>query len=183
GLCGNGFDPSGVANDRPAHDINNPKVNCTTGAAPTSGCPVLDQIYNPFTTTPSGSTFTRQPFLGNIIPSNLINQGLVGFVQAVYPTAGPYNSATNSDAFDSDPNTQHQNEFNGKIDHTFNDKDSTWFRWSQIDSTTLTPNGNLPGFLKNDNIPGVNWGGNWVHIFSPTLQLQTLVSRTKVSDN
>src|SRR5256885_6400679 len=36
GLCGNGFDPSGVCNDRPAHDINNPKVNCTTVAAPTS---------------------------------------------------------------------------------------------------------------------------------------------------
>src|SRR5438552_1560475 len=132
-LCTAGFNGSGVC--------NNP----------------AQQIYNPFTTTSSGSTFTRQPFLGNIIPSNLINQGLVGFVQAVYPTAGPYNSATNSNAFDSDPNTQHQNEFNGRLDHTFSDKDSTWFRWSQIDSTTLTPNGNLPGFLKNDNIPGVNW--------------------------
>jgi len=158
-LCAAGFNGSGVC--------NNP----------------AQQLYNPFTTTPSGSTFTRQPFAGNIIPSNLINQGLVGLVQAVYPTAGPYDAATNSNAFDNDPNTQHQSEFNGRIDHSFSDKDSVWFRWSQIDSATMTPNGNLPGFLKNDSIPARNWGGNWVHVFSPTLQLQALISRTKVSDN
>src|SRR5438128_713444 len=138
-LCTAGFNGSGIC--------NNP----------------AQQIYNPFTTTPSGSTFTRQPFAGNIIPSTLINQNLVGFVQAVYPQAGAYNSSTNSNAFDGDPNTQHQNEYNGKIDHNFGDKDAVWFRWSQIDSATITPNGNLPGFLKNDKIPAVNWGGNWVH--------------------
>ena len=158
-LCTAGFNGSGVCND-PAQ-----------------------QIYNPFTTTPSGTTFTRQPFPGNIIPSNLINPGLVGFIQAVYPAAGTYNPATNSNAFNSDPNTQHQNEYTGRIDHTFSEKDAVWFRWSQIDSLTKTPNGGLPGLLKDDSIPAVNWGGNWVHVFSPTLQLQALFSRTKVSDN
>jgi carboxypeptidase family protein len=158
-LCTAGFNSSGVC--------NNP----------------AQQIYNPFTTTPSGTTFTRQPFAGNIIPANLINQGLVSFIQDVYPKAGPYNPSTNSNAFDNDPNTQHQNEFSGRLDHTFSDKDMVWFRWSQIDSITMTPNGNLPGFLKNDSIPGLNWGANWVHVFSPTLQLQALFSRTKVSDN
>jgi len=146
------------------------------------------QIYNPFTTTASGSGFTRQPFLNNQIPTNLIDSRLVGFVQTVYPRAGTYNPQTNSNAFDSDPNTQHQNEYNVKIDHTFGQKDSVWFRYSRIDSTVLTPAGNqptsaLPGLLKNDAIPGRNWGGNWVHIFSPTLQLQALYSYTKVSDN
>src|SRR5437868_6775543 len=135
-LCTAGFNGSGIC--------NNP----------------AQQIYNPFTTTPSGSTFTRQPFAGNIIPSNLINPGLVGFVQSVYPQAGPYNPATNSNAFDGDPNTQHQNEFTGRLDHNFGQKDSVWFRWSQIDSATMTPNGNLLGFLKKDAIQAVNWGGN-----------------------
>jgi Carboxypeptidase regulatory-like domain len=158
-LCTAGFNSSGIC--------NNP----------------AQQLYNPFTTTPSGSTFTRQPFAGNIIPSNLIVPGLVGFIQTVYPQAGQYNAATNSNAFNNDPNTQHQNEFNGRLDHTFSEKDLAWFRWSQIDSTTMTPNGELPGFLKNDSIPGLNWGANWVHVFSPTLQLQALFSRTKVSDN
>jgi hypothetical protein len=164
GLCTAGFNGSGICND------------------PTQ------QLYNPFTTTPSGNTFTRQPFAGNIIPSNLINQGLVGFAEAVYPKAGTYNPATNSNAFDSDPNTQHQNEFTGRLDHTFSNKDMAFFRWSQIDSLTMTPGGTssttaLPGLLKNDSIPGLDWGANWVHVFSPNLQLQTLFSRTKVSDN
>src|SRR6266436_6746904 len=93
------------------------------------------QIYNPFTTTASGSGFTRQPFLNNQIPTNLIDSRLVGFVQTVYPRAGTYNPQTNSNAFDSDPNTQHQNEYNVKIDHTFGQKDSVWFRYSRFASS------------------------------------------------
>ena len=89
GLCQSGF-TNGICDDRDS------KGN------------VVDQLYNPFTTTPSGTTFTRQPFAGNIIPSNLIHQKLVGFVQAVYPKAGPFNSSTVSNAFDGDPNTQKQ---------------------------------------------------------------------------
>ena len=159
---------------------------CTAGFTAGVCNDPTQQIYNPFTTTASGSSasgFTRQPFLNNHIPSNLIDARLVGFVQSVYPKAGPYNALTNSNAFDNDPNTQHQNEYNVKIDHTFGANDSVWFRYSRIDSTTISPNGNLPGLLKNDAIPGRNFGGNWVHIFSPTLQLQALYSYTKVSDN
>jgi hypothetical protein len=141
------------------------------------------QIYNPFMTTASGSGFTRQPFLNNQIPTGMIDSRLVGFIQSVYPKAGAHNSQFNSNAVDNDPNTQHQNEYNVKIDHTFGQTDSVWFRYSRIDSTVLTPNGNLPGLLKNEAIPGRNLGGNWVHTFSPTLQLQALYSYTKVSDN
>jgi hypothetical protein len=141
------------------------------------------QIYNPFTTTPSGGGFSRQPFANNVIPSNLINSQLVTFIQTVYPSAGPFNPATNSNAFQNDTNTQHQNEYNVRIDHTFGQKDTVWFRYSHIDSTVVAPNGNLPGLLKNEAIPGRNWGGNWVHTFSPSLQLQVLFSRTTVADN
>jgi hypothetical protein len=112
------------------------------------------QIYNPFTTTPSGSGFTRTPFANNVIPSNLINSELVTFIQTVYPAAGTFNPATNSNAFASDANTQHQNEYTVKIDHTFGQRDSVWFRYSQIGSTVATPDsGNLPGLLKNEAIP------------------------------
>ena len=156
---------------------------CTAGFTAGVCNDPTQQIYNPFTTTASGSGFTRQPFLNNKIPTNLIDSRLVGFVQSVYPKAGPYNPATNTNAFDNDPNTQHQNEYNVKIDHTFGTNDSVWFRYSRIDSTVLSPNGNIPGLLKNDSIPGRNLGGNWVHTFSPTFQLQALYSYTKVSDN
>jgi hypothetical protein len=142
------------------------------------------QIYDPFTTTPSGSGFTRTPFANNVIPANLIDSRLVTFMQTVYPKAGAFNSATNSNAFASDANTQHQNEYNVRIDHTFGQKDSVWFRYSHIDSNVKTPDsGNLPGLLKSEAIPARNWGGNWVHTFTPSLQLQVLFSRTTVADN
>ncbi len=148
------------------------------------------QIYNPFTTAPSGASpsgFSRQPFANNIVPSGLIDPRLVGFIQTVYPKAGPYVASTNSNAIDTDPNTQQQNEYNVRIDHTFGQKDSAWFRYSRINSTVSVPccgTGNfLPGLIKNDAIPGRDWGGSYIHTFSPTLQLQALYSRTTVSDN
>ena len=157
-LCTAGFNGSGVCNDP------------------------SQQIYNPFTTAPSGGGFTRQPFANNIVPSNLIDSRLVDFIHTVYPKAGPYVASTNSNAIDTDPNTQHQNEYNVRIDHTFGQKDSVWFRYSLINSTVSVPGG-LPGLIKNDDIPGRNWGASYIHTFSPSLQLQALFSRTTVSDN
>jgi hypothetical protein len=161
-LCTAGFNGSGLC--------NNP----------------AEQIYNPFTTTTSGSStsgFTRQPFAFNVIPSGLINPGIVGFIQATYPTAGVFDAATNSNAIDIDPNIQHQNEYNIRVDHTFGEKDQAWFRYSKINSNVTSPNGSLPGLIRNKTTPARNWGGNWVHTFSPTLSLQALYSRTTVSDN
>jgi hypothetical protein len=101
---------------------------------------------------------------------------------SVYPAAGPYNAENNSNAIDTDPNIQHQNEYNVRIDHTFGQKDSVWFRYSRINSTVTVPAG-LPGLIKNEAIPGRNWGASYIHTFSPSLQLQALFSRTTVADN
>jgi hypothetical protein len=166
GICSTGF-TAGICNDR--DKAGN----------------VIDQIYNPFTTAPSGASpsgFTRAPFAGNIITPGLIDPRLVGFIQSVYPAAGPFVASTNSNAIDTDPNTQNQNEFNVRIDHTFGQKDSVWFRYSRINSTVSVPAG-LPGLIKNEAIPGRDWGGSYIHTFSPTLQLEGLYSRTTVSDD
>ncbi len=77
---------------------------------------------------------------------------------------------------------RHQNEFNVRIDHTFGQKDSVWFRYSRINSNVSVPAG-LPGLIKNEAIPGRDWGGSYIHTFSPSLQLQGLYSRTTVSDD
>jgi len=97
------------------------------------------QIYNPFTTAPSGSGFTRTPFANNVIPSALIDDRLVTFMKAIYPAAGPLDTQHNTNGFSSDANTQHQNEYNVRIDHTFGQKDAVWFRYSQIGSNITAP--------------------------------------------
>ena len=171
-LCRTGF-TNGVCNDRVT-------VNGTSF--------VTDQLYNPFSTTavpvdathPNG--FARTPFLGNIVTPGLIDPRLVGYAQAIFPAAGAYNSSTNSNALDTDPNTQHQNEYNVRVDHSFGQKDQVWFRYSRIDSAVSTPAG-LPSLIKNEAIPARDWGGSYIHIFSPSLELQVQYARTTVSDD
>lgn len=141
------------------------------------------QIYNPFTTTPDGSGgFARDPFPGNQIPAGLIDPRMVAWAQAIFPAAGPYNAGTNSNVVDTTPVHQTQNEFNVRIDQNFGEKNSIFFRYSRINST-LTSAGGLPGLVKNGFIPGRNWGGSYVHVFSPSLIFQVQYARTTGQDN
>src|SRR5437660_1913173 len=167
-ICLTGF-TGGICNDR----------------TPTTNL-VDHQLYNPYTTVAAVSGFSRTPYLNNQIPAGTnpgeIQPQVVTFLQSILPAAGAFDPAFNSNAFDTDPNTQHQNEYNIRLDHTFGQTDSVWFRYSRINSNVLKPT-DLPGLTTNQAIPGRNWGGNWVHTFSPSLQLQALFSRTTVSDN
>lgn len=143
------------------------------------------QIYNPLTTVVSGGGFTRSPYLNNQIPVGSapgdVQPQMVTFLQSVLPAAGPFNAALNSNAFNGDPNTQHQNEYNVRIDHNFGSKDAAWFRYSKINSDLVIPDA-VPRLDKTQSIPARNYGANWVHTFSPTLELQALFSRTTVQD-
>lgn len=142
------------------------------------------QIYNPFTTSAS-APYARTPYLTNQIPVGNapgdVQPQMAAFLQSVLPAAGPYNAQLNSNTYNGDPNTQHQNEYNVRIDHTFGPKDSAWFRYSRINSNLVQP-GSIPRLDQAQSIPARNYGGNWVHTFSSTLGLQALFSRTTVQD-
>ena len=150
------------------------------------------QIYNPFDTTcvavgsdPCG-TFHRPAFPGNVIPSNLIDQRMVAWAKFVFPAAGPCLQSTNgfcsANALDTTPTKQVQNEFNIRGDQTFGSKDSAWFRYSFINSTVDQSNG-LPGLPDHHIIDARDWGGSYVHIFSPTRIIQAQIARATVVDN
>ena len=47
----------------------------------------------------------------------------------------------------------------------------------------MPASGNLPGLIKNEAIPARDWGGSYIHTFSPSLQLQAQYARTTVSDD
>jgi Carboxypeptidase regulatory-like domain len=147
----------------------------TCGATGDQAC----QIYNPFTTDASGN---RQVFAGKILPSSLIDPRLVAYAQAVFPAAGPYNAGTNSNALDTTPVTQTQNEYNVRIDQNFGQNNTVFFRYSAINSL-LGASGGLPGLLKSESIPGRNWGFSYVHVFNPSLILQVQYARTTNQDN
>ena len=149
-------------------------------------------IYNPFQTTcvavgdnPCGS-YTRPAFEGNQIPSNLIDQRMVAYAKFVFPQAGSCLQSSNgictANAIDNTPLTQNQNEFSVRGDQNFGSKDSAWFRYSFINSK-VNSSGGLPGLLNPHEIDARNWGGSYVHIFSPTQIVQVQYARVTVSDN
>jgi hypothetical protein len=150
------------------------------------------QIYNPFETTcvkvgeDNCGTFSRPAFAGNQIPQNLIDQRMVAYAKFVFPAAGPCLASSNgvctANAIDNTPLTQKQDEFNIRGDQNFGPKDSAWFRYSFINSKTNS-SGGLPGLLNAHEIDGRNWGGSFVHIFSPTQILQLQYARVTVTDN
>ena len=143
------------------------------------------QIYNPFTTRPDPAKpgqYIRDPFPGNQIPSNLINPAMVAYAQFIFPKAGVTIPGTPDNAIDATPVHQTQNEWTARIDQTIGNSSSAWFRFSFINST-LQQSGGVPGLPQTTAIPARNWGGSFVHTFSPSLILQVGAGHTTVQHN
>jgi hypothetical protein len=142
------------------------------------------QAYNPFTTRPdpaSPGSFIRDPFPGNQIPANLIDQRLVGFFKQIRPPLFDTGNANNN-YIDNTPHIQNQHEFSARIDQTIGAKDFVWFRYSGLYFDT-SQSGGLPGVLSTSQNPAQNYGASWVHTFSPTLVLQAQYGRTHQETN
>jgi hypothetical protein len=143
------------------------------------------QIYNPFTTRPDPThpgQYIRDPFPGNQIPANLIQQPLVNYINALYPKAGPVIDSSGDNALDSTPIVQNQNEWSIRIDQKIGSQDSFFFRYSAINST-VTDSGGVPGLPSVSPQPARNWGVSYVHVFTPSLVLQGQYSRTSMEFN
>lgn len=140
------------------------------------------QIFNPFTTRPDPAhpgQYIRDPFVGNQIPSNLIDQRMVAFAKFVFPKAGPVFDSAGDNAINSTPFIQHQDEFDIRIDRQIGSNDTAFFRYSFFNSNQ-TSSGGLPGTISSLSTPARNWGASYVHVFSPSLILQGLFSRSTV---
>ncbi|MCC6341788.1 MAG: TonB-dependent receptor [Bryobacterales bacterium] len=143
------------------------------------------QAFDPFSTRPDPNKpggFLRDPFPGNQIPANRIDQRLVGFAKQIRPPL--YNTGVgNNNAIDNTPFRQHQNQFTARIDQTLGSKDFVWFRYSALYYDT-SGSGGLPNVTQTvtDN-PGQNFGGSWVHTFSPSLVLQAQYGRSHQETN
>ncbi len=139
------------------------------------------QIYNPFTTTYDSTTqtFVRQPFAGNKITPD---PNIVAYAKFIFPAGGPAFDSNGHNATDSTPDTQNINQWTARIDEKIGDNDSVWFRYSS-DTSSETNSGGVPGLPQTVQIPNRNYGGSYVHVFSPSLVLQAAFGRTEVGDN
>jgi hypothetical protein len=140
------------------------------------------QIYNPFSTQPDPAhpgQFIRQPYSGNQITPD---PNMVAWAKFMFPAAGPVLDSSGDNATDSTPTTQHINQFTARIDQKIGQNDSAWFRYSYDTSVESSSNG-VPGIPNLVTIPNRNYGGSYVHVFSPSLVLQVGFGRTEVGHN
>jgi hypothetical protein len=88
----------------------------------------LVTIYDPTTTTSSGSGFVRSPFPGNVIPVNRIDPVAANIVKYYPPPNRP--GAVNS-FFEVGTAVVNSNTVDTKVDENINEKNRFFFRYSQ----------------------------------------------------
>ena len=143
------------------------------------------QIYNPFSTVPNPAKpgqYIRQPFPGNQIPSGLISPAMQAYANFVFPSAGPAFDANGDNVLDTTPETQTINQWTARGDQKIGKNDSAWFRYSR-DTSVESSSGGLPGIPNVNTNPNRNYGGSYVHVFSPSLILQGEFGRTLAGAN
>jgi hypothetical protein len=149
--------------------VANPSTT-PTPAAYASACPGAAyygqyQIYNPFSVTVAGSTPTRAPFCGNIIPANLLWQSpIVQIANATWPT--PTNGSTTGDNFVyGQLTTNFNHRFTGRVDYTPTQQDRIFVRY-----TWMHQQSNINEYTSlNSEIIGYFFQGaavGWTHVLS-----------------
>ena len=105
--------------------------------------PKVLPIYNPFSTTYDGTTYSRTPFPGNIIPKSLFDPVAVAFL-AKNPFAAPNLTGVPSSTgptLDENVNPQkwvRRTRWDIKFDHQFTPNHSMFARYSQARHRTLS---------------------------------------------
>jgi len=159
---------------------------------PSTGKPVFDplgrpvmngQIYNPYTSRQvtagevdpvtgliaQSTGLVRDPFSGNIIPSNLLTSQALTYLRAFYPTPNfgrggnsfPNFAASSSQIISSD-------QFGTRIDHTFRNNDALYGNFYFTQPNETFPSSLLTGAntaLNHARVVAVGY----THLFSPTL--------------
>ena len=151
------------------------------------------QIFNPYSTRASGSSFVRDPFrcdaagnplpvdaqkrqnqtIGtpcNKLPPALIFAPMQQFFQtyAATPNYSAAGDVTNN-FIQVRPTTNDSNGYQVRIDHRFRDADNIFFRYTEQRVSVSTPIGELGS--TSGSSAGRNYGGGWIHAFSPSLIL------------
>ncbi len=130
------------------------------------------QIFDPFSTVEDPNNpgiFTRTAFANNIIPQSRLNSGMVGYAQAIWPTAKDIGVA-GQNAIDTRP---------FKIDHRITDNQFFWFRYGNGEQPT-TNSGGVEGKVNVGILDSWNLGTNYTWAPSPTSVFQVSFGRVKL---
>jgi outer membrane receptor protein involved in Fe transport len=117
------------------------------------------QLYNPFTAN-------RDPFPGNQIPAEMIDQNLVKFAQTVLPApSGSYEGGV-FNYENTTPYTHNSDQYDIRGDEYLTQKDLVWAHYLHQNNPTSSYAGvphlaNVTGYIAH------NFGAQWIHTFGP----------------
>ncbi|MCL4401344.1 MAG: TonB-dependent receptor [Acidobacteria bacterium] len=133
-----------------------------------------NRIFDPLTTTGTGTDAIRLPFANNVIPSSRFDP-VVAKIMQNYPMPNIAGRDTMSNNYFFAPSdVETDNQYDIKIDHNFSERDRTFYRWS-IRRDNKLQNGPLPisanggGLGQTVFLPSDNLMGSWTHTFTPTI--------------
>jgi hypothetical protein len=124
-------------------------------------------IYNPYSTTCTGTVCTRQPFQGNQITQSLISLPMQAYLKS-------YLQAPNTTAFvgqnyiETRPQIDSSSSWQIRLDHRFSDRQNAFARLSQMWVHDLAP---VTGTIEEtpSDYHAFNFGGGWNYVFRPNL--------------
>ncbi len=118
------------------------------------------QLYNPFTAN-------RAPFLNNQIPSNMIDQNMVGLAKAIFPAPnGSYQGGVFNYQI-SVPSTHTSDQYDIRGDEYLTKKDLVWAHFLR-QNNPIGSYGGFPNLATVTSFTAHNFGAQWVHTFGPT---------------
>jgi hypothetical protein len=125
-------------------------------------------IYDPTTYNPA--TGTTQPFPGNIIPQQDLNQGVITALKAYLPSTLPTSTGANN-YVNTASNVLDQDQYGVRVDYNIGAHDLLFGRFTISNESQTSPR-QLPTNPFVTGFNGQNDGINWTHTFSPTLIAQ-----------
>jgi hypothetical protein len=136
-------------------------------------------IYNPFSTRQVGTTWTRDPLPGNIVPKNLFDPVAVKFLalgiwNAPNQPGSPTRNGPNGNLlFNNSCRCLHRDRWDEKVDHQFSSSEKIYFRYSQYHNRGQNgDNFAQPQFNASREInpvDDINGVINFTSIFSPVM--------------
>ena len=141
------------------------------------------KIYDPLTGVTTNNVITRQPFAGNIIPTSRLDKVGLSLIN-LFPEPNLPGQVNN---YASNPNqTINRDNYDIKIDHTFDLRDTVFFRYSQHYTQQYVP-GPLPlpavGSTNgsNNNYPLKQFVAAYTRTLSPTLVNELRAAFTRLN--
>lgn len=131
------------------------------------------QIIDPLSCSNPPFGATCGAFPGNIIPASRISS-VAKLVIPYFPQPDiPGAIGVGSNNFVSNPKRRRDdNQFSGRVDHTFSERDNLYVRYMLAQSTTFTPEqaySKLPGFDDKIRFRGQNVALSWTHTITPSM--------------